>query len=68
MKILREYQEKENPLAEKIHAMEEYLRVNNICIDSPHHLYLTVNNRKFRIVGGFSFPRLTEEEKLEVIE
>jgi len=67
MKILKEYQAEENLLATKIHAMEQYLRDNNICIESHHHLYITVDGRKFRIHNSFSFPRITEDERLEVV-
>jgi hypothetical protein len=64
MKVLNEYNE--NDYAKRIRAVEDCMRENLVSIDSPSlPVFVTINGKEFRS-NSPSFPRMFEEDKLEI--
>jgi hypothetical protein len=71
MKVLKERtgigtEEKENDYAYRIRRVEDLMRKLKIEIFAHGDIFVTVKNQKFRITDGYSFPRLTSDEKLQL--
>jgi hypothetical protein len=68
MKVLKEYPE--NPVSKIIHDVENFMRDREVelSILSADNVLLSVKGHTFRLTDGTSFPRLFEEDRLEIVK